>query len=96
MQFFIISERYEELSRLINEEAKRGCTVIDGRGSYSGNEVHMLFVLAKQREASRIFQLINNVDPKAFVSQSAVIGVYGEGFDHFKGVKKDKGSDLHK
>ena len=96
VQFIIVSERYEELSQLINEEAKRGCTVIDGRGSYSGNEVHMLFVLAKQREASRIFQLINDVDPKAFVSQSAVIGVYGEGFDHFKGVKKDKSSDLHK
>lgn len=93
VQFFIISDHHEELSQLINEQAKRGCTIIDGRGSYSGNHVHMLFVLAKQREASHIFQLINQVDPKAFVSQSAVIGVYGEGFDHFKGIKKDKNID---
>ena len=35
-----------------------------------------------------IFQIINEIDPQAFVSQSAVIGVYGEGFDHFKLGKK--------
>ncbi len=90
VQFFIISDKHQELSKLINEEAKRGCTVIDGHGSYSGNAVHMLFVLAKQSEANNIFSIINRVDPKAFVSQSAVIGVYGEGFDHFKRTKKVK------
>lgn len=31
-----------------------------------------------------MFSLINEIDPKAFVTQSAVIGVYGEGFDRFK------------
>jgi uncharacterized membrane-anchored protein YitT (DUF2179 family) len=41
-------------------------------------------VLAKKRQSATIFQLINDIDPAAFVSQSAVIGVYGEGFDHFK------------
>ena len=44
----------------------------------------MLFVLAKKSESHKIFMLINEIDPKAFVSQSAVIGVYGEGFDKFK------------
>ena len=29
-------------------------------------------------------ELIKDIDPNAFVSQSAVIGVYGEGFDHIK------------
>lgn len=44
----------------------------------------MLFVLARQRESQKIFRLIDEIDPAAFVSQSAVIGVYGEGFDRFK------------
>ena len=48
----------------------------------------MLFVLANRRQSSIIFQLINEVDPQAFVSQSAVIGVYGEGFDRFKTKRK--------
>ena len=51
----------------------------------------MLFVLAKKNESGRIFDLINEIDPAAFVSQSAVIGVYGEGFDRFK-VRQKKSS----
>lgn len=89
VQFFIISDKYEEIGRRINAYPRRGCTMINGQGFYSGNDVKMLFVLAKKRESSIIFKLINEIDPQAFVSQSAVIGVYGEGFDRFK-VKRGK------
>jgi len=84
VQFFIISDRYKEIGERINREPHRGCTIIDAHGFYSGKEVKMLFVLAKRRQSDVIFRLINEVDPHAFVSQSAVIGVYGEGFDRFK------------
>jgi len=84
VQFFIISDKYLEIGQRINKDPHRGCTVIDAHGFYSGKEVKMLFVLAKRRESGKIFSLINEIDPNAFVSQSAVIGVYGEGFDRFK------------
>lgn len=84
VQFFIISDHYAEIGRRINADPHRGCTVIDAHGHYTGKEVKMLFVLAKRRESAKIFELINEIDPTAFVSQSAVIGVYGEGFDRFK------------
>ena len=48
----------------------------------------MLFVLARQTESAKIFSIINEIDPAAFVSQSSVIGVYGEGFDKFKAKRK--------
>lgn len=53
----------------------------------------MLFVLAKQRQSQTIFRLIEEIDPHAFVSQSAVIGVYGEGFDQIKGKIKKKSEE---
>lgn len=84
VQFFIISSHYEEIARRINQEPHRGVTVLDAQGFYSGHSIKMLFVLAKKRQSSEIFHIINEVDPMAFVSQSRVIGVYGEGFDHFK------------
>ena len=84
VQFFIISDKYREIGDRINREPHRGCTVIDAQGFYSSKEVKMLFVLAKRRQSDMIFRIINEVDPHAFVSQSAVIGVYGEGFDRFK------------
>lgn len=85
VQFFIISDKYEEIGHHINKYPGRGVTVINARGFYSGKEVGMLFVLAKKRESNSIFHLIKFIDPNAFVSQSAVIGVYGEGFDRIKG-----------
>ena len=84
VQFFIISEKYEEIGHRINMDPHRGVTVVNAQGFFSGKEVKMLFVLAKKSESQKIFQLINDIDPHAFVSQSAVIGVYGEGFDKFK------------
>ena len=93
VQFFIISDRWQEIGHRINEEGHRGCTVIDATGFYSGHDVKMLFVLCKRRQSNLIFQLINEVDPHAFVSQSAVIGVYGEGFDHFKVRSRAKKTD---
>ena len=84
VQFFIISKKHEEIGRRINKDLHRGVTVIDGTGMYTGLGVKMMFVLAKKRESTTIFRLIKDIDPEAFVSQSAVIGVYGEGFDHIK------------
>ena len=84
VQFFIISEKYDEKDRNINVYPHRGATVINASGFYSGKEQKMLFVLAKKRESTIIFRLIKDIDPNAFVSQSAVIGVYGEGFDRIK------------
>jgi uncharacterized membrane-anchored protein YitT (DUF2179 family) len=88
VQFFVISEKYQEIGRLINDEAARGCTVIDAHGFYSGKKVGMLFVIAKQNESHNIFSIIDDVDPNAFVSQSAVTGVYGLGFDRMKVGRK--------
>ena len=84
VQFFIISSKYMEIGQHINKDLHRGVTFIDGTGCYTGAEVKMMFVLAKRRESEIIFHLIKEIDPDAFVSQSAVIGVYGKGFDHIK------------
>lgn len=84
VQFFIISSKYEEIGRRINQDLHRGVTFIDGVGCYTHNNVKMMFVLAKKTESNTIFRLIKDIDPGAFVSQSAVIGVFGEGFDRIK------------
>ncbi|MDD6891277.1 MAG: YitT family protein [Bacteroidales bacterium] len=84
VQFFIISKKYEEIGKRINKDLHRGVTFIDGVGCYTNNGVKLMFVLAKKSESNTIFRLIKDIDPSAFVSQSAVIGVFGEGFDRIK------------
>ncbi len=84
VQFLIFSNKYEELAEAICKKIDRGVTILHGEGWYSKQPRQVLVVIAKRREGIEIFRLINRIDPKAFVSQSNVVGVYGEGFDHIK------------
>ena len=89
VQFFVISKEYVEISRKINA-LHRGVTLIDAVGTYTGNPQKIMFVLANARQSSIIFNIIKDIDPNAFISQSRVIGVYGEGFRALKGKSKAK------
>ena len=44
VQFFIISNKYEEIGRCINEYHHRGVTIINATGIYTRSEVKMMFV----------------------------------------------------
>lgn len=81
VQIFIISAHYGTIADAITRELHRGCTVLDGMGWYSKHESKVLMVMAKRTESLQIFRLIKAIDPKAFISQSVVRGVYGQGFD---------------
>lgn len=84
VQFFIISSKYKEIAARVAVYPHRGATVIEAHGFHTGKDVKMLFIMAKRRESPVIFHIITEIDPTAFVTQSNVIGVYGEGFDKFK------------
>lgn len=88
VQFFIFSRKYEEIAAAISSTG-RGVTVLEGWGWYTKKERRVLVVMTKKAESTIIFRIIQSIDPEAFVSQSRVIGVYGEGFDRIK-VKADK------
>lgn len=84
VQFFIFSQKYQEIANAIGTQMNHGVTILDGHGWYTGQDVKVLCILAKKRESVVMFRLIKMIDPNAFVSQSSVIGVYGEGFDKIK------------
>ena len=88
VQFLIFSREYDAIAAAISA-THRGVTVLDGQGWYTKQERKVLVVLAKKRESTNIFRIIQSIDPNAFVSQSKVIGVFGEGFDRIK-VKAKK------
>lgn len=84
VQFFIFSTQYEEIATQINLQLHRGCTVLDGVGWYSQKPQKVLLVMAKRTESTSIFRLVKQIDSNAFISQSNVVGVYGQGFDRMK------------
>jgi len=84
VQFFIFSDKYEEIANTIIEQAHRGCTVLDGTGWYTKKSSKVLVVMAKKTESVTIFRIVKNIDPSAFISQTSVIGVFGKGFEQIK------------
>lgn len=84
VQFMIFSKKYQEIANAIGTQLDHGVTILDGHGWYTGDEVKVLCILARKNESQPIFRLIKMIDPQAFVSQSSVIGVYGEGFEEMK------------
>ena len=92
VQFLIFSKKYQEIAHAIATSTDHTMTILDGHGYWTGKPTKVICLLAKKRESLHIFRLIKTIDPNAFVSQSSVIGVYGERFDQIKvKVKKKKG-----
>ena len=89
VQFLIFSRKHEEIAETITKELRRGVTLLDGTGWYSKQSIKVVVILAKKNQANEIFRLVRDIDENAFISQSNVVGVYGEGFDKLK-VKKKK------
>ena len=81
VQFLIFTKKWQEIANAIGTEMDHGVTILDGHGWYTGQDMKVLCILARKNESTYIFRLIKMIDPHAFVSQSSVIGVYGEGFE---------------
>lgn len=95
VQFMIFSKKWQEIADAIGTKMDHGVTILDGHGWYTGKEMKILCILAKKTESVTMFRLIKIIDPNAFVSQSSVIGVYGEGFDEMKvKIKKDEKNSI--
>jgi len=76
----IISEKYEEITAKILKEMDRGVTILDGKGSFSGEKRNVLYCVVARNEIVRLKNIINEIDPNAFVAVGTVHDVTGEGF----------------
>ncbi|MBQ6777683.1 MAG: YitT family protein [Paludibacteraceae bacterium] len=84
VQFFIFSQQWEEIADAIMNEVHRGVTILDGKGGYTKEKIKVITVLARKNEAVKIFRLVRQIDPNAFVSESQTEGVFGQGFEPIK------------
>ena len=77
---FIISEKYEEISKEIGILVKRGSTGIYSKGMYSGKQNVMLLCVASRKEVAEIKQIIKQIDKNAFIVTTDAIETLGIGF----------------
>jgi uncharacterized membrane-anchored protein YitT (DUF2179 family) len=74
---FIISLRWEEISREILQKIGRGVTIIRGQGGYSRQEEQILYTIITFRELSQLKRMIRRIDPNAFLVVSDTLEVMG-------------------
>ena len=80
-QIFIVSKDYKAMADAINQEAKRGATVIDAMGWYSKENSKIVMCVCRKRDLAMVLKVVRNVDPEAFITIGSVMGVYGKGFE---------------
>ena len=80
-QIFIVSKDYKSMADAINNEAKRGATVIDAIGWYSKENSKIVMCVCRKRDLAMVLKIVRSVDPDAFITIGSVMGVYGKGFE---------------
>ena len=80
-QIFIVCKDYEAMANAINNEAKRGATIIDAMGWYSKDNSKIVMCVCRKRDLAMVLKVVRGVDPDAFITIGSVMGVYGKGFE---------------
>ena len=77
---YIITNKQDEIRDEIFKEIDRGVTKIPAFGGYTGSEKPVLMVAVYQTEFTKLKQIVQTIDPSAFVIVSDAYEVLGEGF----------------
>ena len=76
----IITNHYKELAARVMDELGRGVTGMDAKGMYTQDYKCVLYCVVSRKEIVQLKEIVNDVDPDAFVIVSDVREVLGEGF----------------
>jgi len=77
---FVISEKGAEVSAALLAGLKRGGTVMDGRGMYTGAQKNVFLCVVSSKEIVQVKEIVARTDADAFVLVADVREVMGEGF----------------
>ena len=81
---FIVSDKYEEISKKIGETIQRGTTGIYSKGMYTKKEKMMVMCISSRGEVIKIRQIANEIDKSSFIVITNVREVFGNGFKRQK------------
>ena len=77
----IVSDKCEEINDAVISRLERTSTLFSIRGGYSGTEKQMVSVTVSVRQYAELMQLVNRIDPQAFMTVYRAHAIRGEGWD---------------
>lgn len=79
---YIITKNPDEVKKYVLEKLSRGVTEINAVGGYTGETRRMLVCVLSSREYYVLKDIIQNIDPTAFIYATRASEVHGEGFSY--------------
>lgn len=77
---YIISDKHDEIMRIINMEMNRGATGLYGKGSFTNKNKTIIMCVSTRRDIDKIKNITRKIDSDSFIIISDAREVYGLGF----------------
>ena len=77
----VMSDHHREIADQIIARVGRGVTFLQGEGAYSGQQRQVLLCAVRDPQYHRIKEIINEVDPNAFLIAAEASEILGYGFN---------------
>jgi len=79
-QAMIVTDNHEAVANAIVEELDRSSTIIPAKGGYTKMDRNILFCVVMRSEVARLKEIVNKVDPDAFMVVGHANEALGHGF----------------
>lgn len=83
---YIITDKADELRTQLLERCECGATILKAQGAYTHNEKQVVLCVVRNAMYPILKDIINDVDPTAFVIVSRSGEIYGKGYKTYKDV----------
>jgi len=81
---FVITDKGQQISELIIKNSRRGVTILNARGAYSGNRKNLLICALKNKQIPEFHKMIVETDENAFIIFTNSEKIFGLGFYVYK------------
>lgn len=78
----IISVKYEDILKEIDAQLERGATLLQGYGSYTGEEKRIILCVVSDRQYGTLIEIVKEIDSSAFIITTDATDMHGEGFTY--------------
>lgn len=82
---YIISDRYQVITKRILEDVGVGVTHLEGSGAYAKKEKNVILCVVRKQNAYKIEEVVRQEDANAFMIVSRASEIYGEGYKSYFG-----------
>ncbi|MGF0033324.1 YitT family protein [Bariatricus sp. SGI.154] len=80
IQLFVITEKYEEVKEKMLKEIDAGVTLVHVETGYGGKQQKAVLCVIPNRKLYSVNEMVQVIDPKAFITISQINEVRGRGF----------------